>query len=116
MIFPRLVKLDKGWQRLRYAYYAKPFASGAAGIFRHGGRVSFCHHKTSACPALAAALLPYYPKDDGRSHCPMGLEHMPRMSIVQQCFGLSDEGVKETPCDSQAIIDAMARIDPATAK
>ena len=39
-------------------------------------------------PALVAALLPYYPKGDGRGRPPMGLERMLRMYIAQQGFGL----------------------------
>jgi len=54
-------------------------------------------------PALVAALLPYYPKGDGRGRPPIGLERMLRMYIVQQCFGLSDEGVEDAIYDSQAI-------------
>src|SRR5471030_339452 len=54
-------------------------------------------------PALAAVLLPYYPKGDGRGRPPIGLERMLRMYIVQQCFGLSDEGVEDAIYDSQAI-------------
>ena len=54
-------------------------------------------------PALVAALLPYYPKGDGRGRPPIGLERMLRMYIAQQCFGLSDEGVEDAIYDSQAI-------------
>ena len=54
-------------------------------------------------PALAAVLLPYYPKGDGRGRPPIGLERMLRMYIAQQCFGLSDEGVEDAIYDSQAI-------------
>lgn len=54
-------------------------------------------------PALMAALLPYYPKGDGRGRPPIGLERMLRMYISQQCFGLSDEGVEDAIYDSQAI-------------
>src|SRR5471032_2439557 len=54
-------------------------------------------------PALVAAPLPYYPKGDGRGRPPIGLERMLRMYIVQQCFGLSDEGVEDAIYDSQAI-------------
>ena len=54
-------------------------------------------------PALVAALLPYYPKGDGRGRPPVGLERMLRMYIVQQCFGLSDEGIEDAIYDSQAI-------------
>jgi len=54
-------------------------------------------------PALAAALLPYYPKGEGRGRRPVGLERMLRMYIAQQCFGLSDEGIEDAIYDSQAI-------------
>jgi len=54
-------------------------------------------------PALVAALLPYYPKGDGRGRPPMGLERMLRMYIAQQCFGLSDEGIEDAIHDSQSI-------------
>ncbi len=53
--------------------------------------------------ALVAALLPYYPKGNGRGRPPMGLERMLRMYIAQQCFGLSDEGIEDTIYDSQSI-------------
>jgi IS5 family transposase len=53
--------------------------------------------------ALVAALLPYYPKGDGRGRPPVGLERMLRMYIAQQCFGLSDEGIEDAIYDSQAI-------------
>ncbi len=54
-------------------------------------------------PALVAALLPYYPKGDGRGRPPIGLERMLRMYIVQQCLGLSDEGIEDAIYDSQSI-------------
>jgi IS5 family transposase len=53
--------------------------------------------------ALVAALLPYYPEDDGRGRPPVGLERMLRMYIAQQCFGLSEEGIEDAIYDSQAI-------------
>lgn len=53
--------------------------------------------------ALVAALLPYYPKGEGRGRPPVGLERMLRMYIAQQCFGLSDEGIEDAIYDSQAI-------------
>jgi hypothetical protein len=53
--------------------------------------------------ALVAALLPYYPKGEGRGRSPVGLERMLRMYIAQQCFGLSDEGIEDAIYDSQAI-------------
>lgn len=54
-------------------------------------------------PTLVAALLPYYPKSDGRGRPPIGLERMLRMYIAQQCFGLSDEGIEDAVYDSQSI-------------
>jgi IS5 family transposase len=54
-------------------------------------------------PALIAALLPYYPKGDGRGRPPIGLERMLRMYIAQQCLGLSDEGIEDAIYDSQSI-------------
>ena len=54
-------------------------------------------------PALVAALLPYYPKGDGRGRPPVGLERMLRMYIAQQCFGFSDEAIEDALYDSQAI-------------
>jgi hypothetical protein len=60
------------------------------------------HHEASKF-SLVAALLPYYPKGDGPGRPPVGLERMLRMYIAQQCFGLSDEGIKDAIYDSQAI-------------
>ena len=54
-------------------------------------------------PALVAALLPYYPKGDGRGRLPMGLERMLRMYVALQCSGLSDEGIEDAIYDSQSI-------------
>jgi IS5 family transposase len=53
--------------------------------------------------ALIAALLPYYPKGDGRGRPPIGLERMLRMYIVQQCLELTDEGIEDAIYDSQSI-------------
>lgn len=54
-------------------------------------------------PALVAALLPYYPKGDGRGRPPIGLERMLRMYIAQQCLGLSDEGIEDAIYDIQSV-------------
>jgi IS5 family transposase len=43
-------------------------------------------------PELLAALLPYYPKGEGRGRPPVGLERMLRMYIAQQCFGFVGRG------------------------
>lgn len=50
--------------------------------------------------ALVAALLPYYPKANGRARPPVGLERTLRIYMAQQCFGLSDEGIKDAIYDS----------------
>lgn len=54
-------------------------------------------------PALVAALLPYYPKGDGRGRPPIGLERMLRMYIAQQCLGLSDEGIEDAIYDISSV-------------
>lgn len=53
--------------------------------------------------ALVATVEPHYPKGDGRGRPPIGLERMLRMYVVQNCFGLSDEGTEDAIYDSQAI-------------
>lgn len=50
-------------------------------------------------PALVTVIL----KGDSRGHPPIGLERMLRMYIVQQCYGLSIEGIEDAIYDSQAI-------------
>jgi IS5 family transposase len=52
---------------------------------------------------LVSALASHYPKRDQRGRPPIGLERMLRMYVVQQCFGLSDEGIEDAVYDSQAI-------------
>lgn len=52
---------------------------------------------------LVAAIEKHYPKGGGRGRPPIGLERMLRMYIVQNCLGLSDEGVEDAIYDSQAI-------------
>lgn len=64
-----------------------------------------------------AALLPYYPKGDGRDCPPLGTERMLRIYITQQCFGLSDEGIENSICDRQLVrgfvgIDLMHKSAP----
>ena len=46
---------------------------------------------------------PHYPKVEGAGRPPIGLARMLRMYVVQQCFGLSDEGIEDAIYDSQAI-------------
>lgn len=53
--------------------------------------------------ALVAEIEPFYPKGTGRGRPPIGVERMLRMYVVQQCFGLSDEGIEDALYDSQAI-------------
>lgn len=52
---------------------------------------------------LHAAVEPFYPKVEGAGRPPIGLTRMLRMYVVQQCFGLSDEGIEDAIYDSQAI-------------
>lgn len=51
-----------------------------------------------ACRARAALS-----KDEGRGWPPIGLARMLRMYVLQQCFGVSDEGMEDAVCDSLAI-------------
>ncbi len=51
--------------------------------------------------ALMVSSLPYYPIGDGRGRAPVSLERKLRMYIVQQCFGLSDEGSEDAVYDNQ---------------
>lgn len=52
---------------------------------------------------LIAQIEPFYPKSEGRGRPPIGLVRMLRMYVVQQCFGLSDEGIEDAIYDNQAI-------------
>lgn len=52
---------------------------------------------------LAAKIEPFYPHGGGRGRPPIGLPRMLRMYVVQQCLGLSDEGIEDAVYDSQAI-------------
>ena len=52
---------------------------------------------------LQAQIEPFYPRGQGRGRPPMGLARMLRMYLVQQCLGLSDEGMEDAVYDSQAI-------------
>jgi IS5 family transposase len=52
---------------------------------------------------LMARIEPFYPKGTGRGRPPIGLARMLRMDVVQQCLGLSDEGIEDAVYDSQAI-------------
>ena len=54
---------------------------------------------------LIARIKPYYPKGEGRGRPPIGVARMLRMYVVQQCLGLSDEGIEDAVYDSQAIRD-----------
>jgi len=54
-------------------------------------------------PELIARIEPFYPKGTGRGRPPIGLPRMLRMYVVQQCLGLSDEGIEDAVYDSQAI-------------
>lgn len=53
--------------------------------------------------SLIAVIEPVYPKGDGCGRPPIGVGRMLRMYVVQQCFGLSDEGIEDAIYDSQSI-------------
>ena len=53
--------------------------------------------------ALEVELSQHYFKGEGRGRPPIGLKRMLRMYVVQQCFGLSDEGIEDAIYDSCAI-------------
>ena len=52
---------------------------------------------------LARTIPLFYPSSGGRGRPPIGLTRMLRMYVALQCFGLSDEGIEDALCDSQAI-------------
>jgi len=52
---------------------------------------------------LETEIEPFYPKGESRGRPPIGLMRMLRMYVVQQSFGLSDEGVGDAVYESQAI-------------
>jgi IS5 family transposase len=52
---------------------------------------------------LLAVLEPFHPQGEGRGRPPIGLARMLPTYIVQQCFGLSDEGMEGAVYDSQTI-------------
>ncbi|WP_287460154.1 transposase, partial [Accumulibacter sp.] len=58
---------------------------------------------------VLAIIEPYYPKGK-RGRPPIGLERMLRVYLVQQWYGLSDEGVEDAITDSQAL-RGFVRID-----
>ena len=53
--------------------------------------------------ALEVDLSQHYYKGEGKGRPPIGLQRMLRMYVVQQCFGLSDEGIEDAIYDSQSI-------------
>ncbi len=53
--------------------------------------------------ALVQRLESFYPSGKGRGRPPIGLERMLRMYVVQQCLGLSDEGIEDAIYDSQTV-------------
>ena len=52
---------------------------------------------------LHVLVEPFYPKVNGAGRPPVGIVRMLRMYLARQCFGLSDEGIEDAICDSQAI-------------
>lgn len=53
---------------------------------------------------LGAQIAPFYADNTGKRGRPsIGLSRMLRLYVVQQCFGLSDEGTEDAVYDSQAV-------------
>ncbi len=52
---------------------------------------------------LSARIEPHDPKGEGCGRPPIGLARMLRMYDVQQCLGLSDEGIEDVVYDIQTI-------------
>ena len=52
---------------------------------------------------LEEEIAPYYPQVKGTVRPPIGLHRMLRITVAQNCFSLSDEGMEEAIYDSQAI-------------
>jgi IS5 family transposase len=52
---------------------------------------------------LEEVIADYYPQREGPGRPPIGLKRMLRVMVVQNCFGLSDEGMEDAIYDSQAI-------------
>ena len=52
---------------------------------------------------LEEEIAPYYPQVKGAGRPPIGLHRMLRITVAQNCFSLSDEGMEEAIYDSQAI-------------
>ena len=68
------------------------------------GRERFPDQIEAATPWawLVSQIEPFHPKGE-RGRPPIGIEHMLRMYIVQQCFGLADEATEDAVYDSQSI-------------
>lgn len=54
-------------------------------------------------PALIALIEPHYPKSGRVGRPPIGMQRMLRMYFLQQWYSLSDEGLEDAICDSQAM-------------
>jgi len=52
---------------------------------------------------LEEVIVPYYPKGEGTGRPAIGLLRMLKITVAQNCFGLSDEGMEDAIYDSQAI-------------
>ena len=65
--------------------------------------------KVTPWAEVLGVIGPHYPKGK-RGRPPVGLERMLRVYLVQQWYGLSDEGVEDAITDSQAL-RAFVRID-----
>jgi IS5 family transposase len=57
----------------------------------------------SRAEQLQQPIDPFYPKVVGAGRPPIGLAQHAAHVCLQQCFGLSDEGIEDAVYDSQAI-------------
>lgn len=56
---------------------------------------------------LMEVIEPHYPESGKRRRPPVGLARMLRMYYEQQWYGLADEAVEDTICESQALRNLM---------
>jgi IS5 family transposase len=76
-----------------------------AGKKRRTRREKFLAEMERVVPwtALVALIEPHYPKSGRVGRPPIGVQRMLRMYFLQQWYSLSDEGLEDAICDSQAM-------------
>jgi len=76
-----------------------------AGKKRKTRRESFLAEMDRVVPwqRLIALIEPHYPRSGRVGRPPIGVPRMLRMYFLQQWYSLSDEGLEDAICDSQAM-------------